>query len=158
MKIQEHDTIYEGEIFEGKRHGRGSLWFKGGERYEGEWKNGEIDGYGVYYDKSGKKLYEGHYSKGKREGFGIEYNGKARKTSGQSLFGFDNFEKGNESWIKFEGHLKQNEWEGIGKLFFVNGDMFYGEFKNNKISGKGTLHISTGVAVAGIWEGNKLIS
>jgi hypothetical protein len=33
------DTIYYGEILNGKKHGKGIKTWKDGDRYEGSWKN-----------------------------------------------------------------------------------------------------------------------
>lgn len=84
---------YEGEVLNGKRHGKGRYTFKSGAYYDGEWKSGEKQGHGkyvfadgTYYDgewvngvkqgkgkfteKSGEytSIYEGEYINGQREG------------------------------------------------------------------------------------------
>ena len=87
-------TIYEGDILNGKRHGKGKeysnysnvdgiLTFKGeylnGERngkgkeiisnnvvFEGEYLNGKRNGKGIEYNWWGNKLYEGEYVNGKK--------------------------------------------------------------------------------------------
>jgi hypothetical protein len=38
---------------------------KNGEKYEGEWVNGQRDGYGTYYNRKGGR-YEGCWRNGKR--------------------------------------------------------------------------------------------
>jgi hypothetical protein len=38
---------------------------------------------------------------------------------------------------KYEGNFENNEMNGIGKFFYINGDEFHGKFLNNKkIDGK----------------------
>ncbi|KAL9645910.1 hypothetical protein ABK040_001019 [Willaertia magna] len=93
---------YIGQWFEGKRHGKGILFYSINsnnnntntsitinsknnhsinnnnsingniERYEGEFKNNKRDGYGIMYYKSGS-YYEGNWSKNLREGKGKMY-------------------------------------------------------------------------------------
>lgn len=43
---------YEGEWQDGRRHGQGRLSFKDGGFYEGEFKMGEIDGFGYRVSNS----------------------------------------------------------------------------------------------------------
>lgn len=91
---------YEGEIVDGKAHGKGKGIFKNGIRYEGEFNNNVIEGKGKIYfpnDQSyegnfqaGKfhgsgrynwptgDYYKGEFKKGKRTGEGILYDKKNR--------------------------------------------------------------------------------
>ena len=48
------------------------MYLKNGDRYEGEWKNGKIEGKGIYCRNNGDR-YEGDFKNGKREGKGILY-------------------------------------------------------------------------------------
>jgi len=66
------DTTYEGEMLDGKFHGRGVWVFKsicGGRdiRYEGEFRNDRRNGYGVYSDSKGD-VYEGEWRDSKKNG------------------------------------------------------------------------------------------
>ncbi len=44
---------YEGQWFEGKAHGEGVLYGAEGDRYEGQWKHGQKDGVGTIYGANG---------------------------------------------------------------------------------------------------------
>jgi hypothetical protein len=57
---------------EGKFDGKGIFYFKNGDIYEGDYKNGFREGYGTYKYANGEK-FEGDFIKGKAEGFGIVY-------------------------------------------------------------------------------------
>jgi hypothetical protein len=46
--------VYEGNYFEGKKHGKGLLRFADKSIYEGEFVMNEISGYGKYYWADGK--------------------------------------------------------------------------------------------------------
>ena len=39
---------YNGEMQNGKKHGKGEYLFPNGERYEGEWANDQINGQGTF--------------------------------------------------------------------------------------------------------------
>ena len=68
----------------GRKHGRGVVTFADGNRYEGEWREGNIHGPGVYFDKSGEKLAEGRATDGcfgKRNGTWVVW-GKSAKACG----------------------------------------------------------------------------
>ena len=147
------ETSYEGEMQNHKRHGRGKLTFKNGNYYEGQWKDDLMDGYGVLFDKGRKKIYEGHFSKGLMEGSGILYNTNSSNDTPLAK----NFEKNSNKWTKYEGTFQSNEWEGIGKIYFANGDMYYGEVRNGMIHGSGCLYTSSGEVINQIWEDNCLI-
>ena len=60
----EDGSVYEGEIKDGKRHGRGSWTGPDGKKYEGEWKDNKRHGRGTYTFSDGAK-YEGEYQDGK---------------------------------------------------------------------------------------------
>ena len=48
------------------------MYYKDSDRYEGDWKNDEREGKGIYTDISGDR-YEGNYKNGLIEGKGIFY-------------------------------------------------------------------------------------
>lgn len=60
---------YEGELKNGKRHGRGIYIYPNGSRYTGEWQYGKKHGWGIYKWPSGNQ-YEGEWANGNRHGKG----------------------------------------------------------------------------------------
>jgi len=50
-------------------------------------------------------------------------------------FNYKNFDNIDDSWEKYEGSFKNDAKHGIGKLFLVNGDKFFGNFKDDKVNG-----------------------
>ena len=60
-----HGDKYEGEWKNGEFHGQGTITWSDGKKYVGEWKNGEVDGQGTYTWSDGSK-YVGEYKDGKR--------------------------------------------------------------------------------------------
>jgi len=67
LRFSERDVLnresYEGEWLEGKRSGKGVLYYRSGDRYEGEWKDDKYHGKGefVWHGESGSMKYKYHY-------------------------------------------------------------------------------------------------
>ena len=85
-------------------------YFNNGDIYEGDWKNDNRTGKGIYYFKSGNR-YEGDFKNGKKEGKGIFY-----------------YNNGN----RYEGDFKNDKYEGKGIFYFNNRDRQMGDFLNDK--------------------------
>lgn len=47
--VYENGDVYKGEIHKYKKHGTGELKLKNGNRYVGNFEEGEITGFGTYY-------------------------------------------------------------------------------------------------------------
>ena len=81
---------YEGEMKDGKPHGRGIYIWSSGNMYEGEWREGKQDGQGTYTWSSGEKyegewkgdeMWNGTYSD--KDGKNIDYENGLQKQSGK---------------------------------------------------------------------------
>ena len=108
-------SVYEGDIKDGKFHGRGRLLYPHGDEYQGEYQDGLMHGQGVYTYANGSR-YEGEFVAGRFQG-----KGKYERQEGGV----------------YEGEFKNNEYHGQGK--YTNGDQFYqGSFKEGVLSGKGS--------------------
>merc|ERR1711979_178204 len=64
--------MFDGQMADRKESGKGTKYFKNGDKYVGNWKNGEMSGYGVYTWANGDR-YEGQYKNGRRHGQGTGY-------------------------------------------------------------------------------------
>ena len=62
------DKIYIGKYIGGQKNGQGKLLLPNDSEYEGNFKNNEFDGYGVF--KSKVYNYWGNYTEGKKNGKG----------------------------------------------------------------------------------------
>jgi hypothetical protein len=101
--------------------------FPGGDRYEGEFRGGLLNGKGTYYYRNGDK-YEGEFRNDMKEGFGVYYHANGDRYSGE-----------------FKNDMK----EGKGSLMFHNSEKYVGDFKNDAITGKGTMIYLNGNKYAG---------
>lgn len=68
----EDDSVYEGELLNGKFHGFGVLTTKKFV-YEGNWENNQKNGYGEYIYND-DWIFKGYYKNDKRNGEGILYD------------------------------------------------------------------------------------
>ena len=111
------NTFYAGEYLNKKKNGKGRLIFSDKSFYEGNFKNDEFEGFGVFRTK--KYVYEGQFSCGKK-------NGKGKLT---------NFIKNYE----YEGEFKNDVKDGYGTEKYFDGSIYKGQFKNDLKEGKGKL-------------------
>jgi hypothetical protein len=95
--------------------------------YEGEWKNGNLDGKGKLIEAWGD-FYEGDFKNNKADGFGTY-----TMLDGNSYIG---------EW-------KNDLYEGKGTFIFKNGDKIDGDFKNHLTNGKAVLTYSNGSIYTG---------
>ena len=113
------EYVYDGNFHDDMKNGQGSIkYLKLGRKYEGEFKNNEITGYG-YLIYENKQTYEGNLVDGKKEG------------------------KGKYIWpdgSEYEGEYKNDIREGEGSLKWANGLIFKGKFHNGRPEGKGKLY------------------
>ncbi|MCL2376649.1 MAG: hypothetical protein FWC76_04550 [Defluviitaleaceae bacterium] len=60
---------YEGEFWDGRRHGHGTYFWSNGNMHVGNWINGEATGHGILYWANGDR-HEGVFVNGQRHGWG----------------------------------------------------------------------------------------
>ena len=102
---------YTGDWFEDKQHGRGTFFFKNGNRYDGYWVNGMPQGEGRMIYNTGN-IYEGQWHEGKRNGYGV-----LTKRDGDH----------------FEGHWVNDKREGQGSYFYSDKNkLFVGEWVDDQ--------------------------
>ena len=141
--MKNKNILYVGDFVENKKNGEGELstnkiYYKGdfeddkfskngildflieGHRYEGEFKDNEITGMGIFKWKGGD-IYEGSFLKGNMHGYG-----KYISVTGQS----------------YEGNYVNGKKHGLGRLVYQNGNMYEGEFVDGEPKGEGTVTIN----------------
>jgi len=128
---EDNDGEYVGSIDKNKiPNGAGTLIFSDGNKYEGEWKDGEINGRGTYTYYDGNQ-YIGEFKKWKKHGQGTY-----------------TWSDGN----KYEGEWKDGEINGRGTYTYYDGNQYIGEFKKWKKHGQGTYTWSDGKKYEGEWK------
>ncbi len=144
---------YAGEFKDGQRHGQGTYTFASGDLYVGEHKDGKSNGSGVYTHANGNK-YVGEHKDGQRHGQGTytfasgDVHTGAYKEGKFNGPGTYTHATGN----KYVGEYRDNKREGQGILTFANGDKYVGEFKEGKVSGMGTFTFASGSKYEGAFK------
>lgn len=105
---------YDGEIDEnGLCSGVGKFYYKNGDVYDGEWKDGQRHG-------KGKMIYSDGYYVG-------EWKNGVREGKGKDVFA---------NGYYYEGDFSCDMWHGLGKESFPDGVTFEGEYRFGKKNGK----------------------
>ena len=134
------DGQYEGIIINGKREIRGTMKYKNGSIYKGQWKNDKWHGKGIYRTQNYNNpnfiglLYEGEFNNDKIEGYGT-----GKYSSGD----------------QYEGEWKNNKQYGRGILYYVGGGKYIGEWKYGKLDGEGIYYLKNGERFEGKFMDNK---
>jgi len=137
----------------------GTLTFaKSGNKYVGEFRNGNFNGQGAFtFAKSGTK-FVGEYKDGKRNGhFTVTY-GSGNKFVGEYRdakkhgHGTLTFAK---SGNKYVGEFRNGKFNGQGAFTFANSNKYVGEFKDGKRNGHFTVTYGSGDKYLGGFRNNK---
>ena len=123
------DLLYEGN---------GVLYSSKGYKYQGEFSNGEINGYGRMYTLEGD-LFEGNFIKGLLEGEGKKVSNDLTVYKGNFIHSKREGEGSEETPEHiYIGQFKNDQKFGQGKVKYkLYKDVYQGEFKNNAINGYG---------------------
>ena len=109
----------------------GTYIFASGNKYVGEFKDGDFNGQGSFIFTSGNK-YVGEF--------------KDDQFNGRGSFFF-------ASGSKYFGEFKDDQFNGQGTYTWSNGDEYVGEFKDDQFNGQGTLKYADGtIDKEGIWK------
>ncbi|KAK7201546.1 phosphatidylinositol-4-phosphate 5-kinase-like protein [Novymonas esmeraldas] len=152
--------------------------FPSGATYNGSFKDGRIEGYGVYtYAKTGD-VYEGEWKADLKHGHGSYVFANGDRYVGQwymghkhgkGLFVFANGDEYVGSWTnnqmngygtfllasngdRYEGYWKEGIRQGQGTLYHDNGDMYDGEWTSGHESGLGVFFQSNSDLYCGQWS------
>jgi hypothetical protein len=80
-------------------HGKGVLFYPNNQiAYDGEWKNDQLSGYGILFNEQISQL--------------------------EVPFDYHDWNDVEDYWEKYEGNFYQDNKEGHGKLYLVNGEKF----------------------------------
>ena len=156
-----------------------------GDKYEGMWKNDDLNGLGTFTWADGSK-YIGNHVNGKGNGQGTfiwsngdKYNGDVKDDllNGQGTYTWANGDKyigtfkndkrtgqGTFIWAGefagdvYVGEFKDNELNGQGTYTWADGEKYIGMWKNSNQHGQGTYTDKNGNSTNGIWEEGKFVS
>ncbi len=106
---------FEGRLKQGKPHGRGMMFYPNGDRFEGHFDLGARTGRGTLFKADGS-LYSGFLVRDRLNG-AVEWR---------------------SSWQHFSRELGQRKTSWPGRMLFVNGDRYTGEFAMGLPHGEGS--------------------
>jgi hypothetical protein len=154
-------VVYNGEWFNGQRHGKGIYYYNNikkynvkwlnYKKYNGEWLNDKKSGKGIEYYENGNVKYNGDWLNDNYHGKGItydhffekiKYNGDwlNNKKSGKGIEYFQFIGK-----IKYNGDWFNDNYHGKGIKYYENENIKYnGEFLNGDYNGKGIEYYENG--------------
>ncbi|CAD8056060.1 unnamed protein product [Paramecium primaurelia] len=106
---------YEGQLFTGQMHGRGTLYFKNGTiQYEGDFVNGKYEGYGILKNENPQKEMN------------INYN----DLRDVNIKGW---------WEQYQGTFSKGEKQGQGYWHLTDNSVLLGMFEKDEVHGDGYL-------------------
>jgi hypothetical protein len=154
-KYPENDVYkrvsYDGEWKEDKRSGNGTIIWKTGEKYVGEWLNDMKHGHGVYTfaEDLEAQSYNGEWKEDNRSGNGMMIWKTGEMYVGEWLdnlrygHGFNKYPE-NDVYkrVSYDGEWKENERSGNGTFIWKTGEKYIGEWLNNLRQGHGILTYS----------------
>lgn len=108
-----------------------------GHRYQGEKLKGIPHGWGIFWWADGE-IYEGEFTNGKYHGIGSCLAGRGLEVCLDLLL-----VEGVYYWptgMKHYGEFANGEISGLGVRFYLEGDIYFGEWSRGKNHGKGTFY------------------
>lgn len=144
----------------------GTFTWRDGQKYVGEWKDGQSNGQGTTTFRDGGK-YVGEFSDGKFHGQGTfaypngnQYVGEWRNGSpnGKGTATYRNGEKHAGEWKDgklYAGEYKDGKPNGRGTMRLTDGRKYVGEFRDGKYHGKGTYTWPSGDKYVGEYRDDK---
>ncbi|XP_074867371.1 radial spoke head 10 homolog B [Carettochelys insculpta] len=158
FKFGSHPVSYIGQWCEGKRHGKGTIYYncEGTSWYDGDWVNNIKEGWGIRCYKSGN-IYEGQWAKNMRHGEGrMRWLTTNQEYTGQWVNGIQHG-YGTHTWFlkripgsqyplrnEYVGDFVNGDRHGHGRFFYASGAMYDGEWVCNKKHGFGKFVFKNG--------------
>ncbi|KAI4807482.1 hypothetical protein KUCAC02_027288 [Chaenocephalus aceratus] len=164
-------SSYEGEVLNAIRHGTGTYrCANNGVLYTGQWDQGKRHGKGVVYFKQGKKTswYKGDWVKNNREGWGTRCYPSGNTYSGEWKNNLRHGE-GSMRWLKlgqqYVGMWQNGVQHGNGTHVWIlrradgsqysQRNQYAGDFVQGQRHGQGTFRYAGGAIYEGQWRNNK---
>ena len=163
-------VVYEGEMHDSKREGRGICLYSNGMLYEGEWRRNKEHGKGKLMSADRRRTYyEGEFERGRMQGQGTYYYCQAENsTDGSSGMGSryvgefkENMRNGYGIYYLPDGSIYNGMWNqgvpsGRGVFTWPDSSLYDGDWKDGKRHGQGLLKTSDGFIYDGMWANNAM--
>ena len=147
---------YKGEKVNGEANGKGTYFWRNGDKYVGEWLDDKRTGKGTFTWGNGDR-YVGEWVDDKKTG-----KGNLTRVNGNKYVGewVDDKKtgKGTFTWVsgnKYVGEWLDDKRTGKGTFTWGNGDVYVGSLLNGNLHGKGTYTWGNGDKYVGEWVDNQ---
>lgn len=134
-----------------------AIFLPGVGQYRGQVLNGMFNGLGELTNETGSLIFKGNFLDGNFEGQGELHNLTELQPPLKKEKLYFDLEVSQDYWTTYTGDFHQNQFHGVGKFKYGNGDEFFGEFQDGKADGLGVFTTRAGERVAGRWKFNKLV-
>jgi hypothetical protein len=118
-----------------KPHGEGTMTYKDGGEYVGNWKHGKRSGLG--------KMTYAKYA--------------LQDTTGWTYQDYDDQQGDGDVRDVYEGNWENDRKSGYGKMTYNTGEVYEGNWENDKKSGYGKMTYNAGEVYEGNWENGGII-
>ena len=155
-------STYQGQWFDDKAHGKGSLKLANGNYFEGEFVDNKKEGKGTYTWASGEfagDRFEGLYENNLRAGPGTYTWADGSQHTGSWVEGLREGEA-TTIWAngqRYQGDYKNDKRTGQGVKEWPNGVRYEGAFKDGLAHGRGVKSNDKGESCLGNWEQDQLV-
>ncbi len=164
------DGKYVGEIVNGKRHGKGVMYYSGGNKYDGEWKDDKRTGKGVFTTWPDGAKYDGEWKDDMYNGHGVftspdglKYDGEWKDDmfNGHGVLYYSDLDDSDlddsdlEKLKKYDGEWKDDKRNGHGVFTSPDGRKYDGEWKDDKHNGHGVMIWPDGKKYDGEWKDDR---
>ena len=152
---------YVGEYKNGNMHGQGTYIYASGDKYEGKFKDGNWNGYGTYtYGIGGneEEKYVGEFKDGQMHGQGTYTYSDKKNYVGEWMKG-QMHGQGTFTWAdgdKYVGEYKDGKQDGQGTYTYTDGEKYRGQYKNGQRHGQGTYTYANRNREEGEWKNNEI--
>ncbi len=168
-KVINRNGCSYGDCYEGI----GVLGYADGSKYEGNFQNGALTGYGTWYFSNGEK-YVGMFHQNYCHGRGIHYKNDGSKVigiwergtyigellnqNGEEGCILGDCENGSGTYIfkngkaKYEGTFNDGKPSGQGICHYSEGNWYEGAWLKGSFDGVGVMYMVDGSAISGIWK------
>ena len=140
IEIYPNGARYEGNFINNQKWGKGKYFLTNGEYYEGNFENDLYNGNGIYkWEKEGRE-YKGQFKDGNMEGWGINKFNDGSYYEGYYKAG-QKHGKGSYIWTngkKFTGNWLNNKLHGNG-CYEINGEKYIVTFRFGKLINVGKI-------------------
>jgi len=148
--------VYDGQWHDGKMQGKGKKVYANGDVYDGQWHDGKKQGKGKLVWANGD-VYDGQWHDGKRQG-----KGKFVAANGDVYDGqwHDGKKQGEGKYVDANGNVYDGQWhdgkrQGKGKNVWADGDVYDGQWHDGKKQGQGKYLFANGDVYDGQWHDGK---